>query len=348
MELAWYALLGLFFAGYLVLGGCDYGTGILLARTAPPAQRRVVLNAVGPFFLGNEVWLVATAGLLFGVFPVLEGELLSGLYPAVVLALVGVITVTVAVPSRSRPTDERARAGWDRLIVAGSVAAAAGWGAVLAGMLQGVPRRADGHLDGVAHLLTPFVAGGGLALVALVAVHGAAFLALRMPTGAPRSDGAPDRLAGPAGQYARLGQRLVPAALTALGTVTVVGVLTDRVRETVRQPAPAVLLLVVTVTALLACRAALVRRRPGLAFVASGVALATPVPLVGVATWPHALVSSADPAASLAVAEAVAAGPTLRLLGPLVVGFLPVLLGFQLMSWWAFRGRVDSRAPGFW
>lgn len=347
MELAWYALLGLFFAGYLVLGGYDYGTGLLLARAGQPAQRRVTLNAVGPFFLGNEVWLVAAAGLLFGAFPVLEGELLSGLYPAVAVALVGVLTVTVAVPSRSRPAGERARAGWDRLIIAGSVIAAAGWGAVLAGMLQGVPLRADGHLDGVAHLLTPFVAAGGLALVALVAVHGAAFLALRMPADAPRRDGAPD-LADPAGQYARLGRRLVPAALAALGAVTVVGLLTDRVREAVRQPAPAVLLLAVIVAALLGCRAALARRRPGLAFAATSVALATPVPLVGAATWPYALVSSADPAAGLTVAEALAAGPTLRLLGPLVVGFLPALLGFQLMSWWAFRGRVDSRAPGFW
>ena len=81
MELAWYALLGAFFAGYLVLGGYDYGVGLLLARRTTPAGRRAALNAVGPFFLGNEVWLVAAVGILFGAFPTLEGELLSGLYP---------------------------------------------------------------------------------------------------------------------------------------------------------------------------------------------------------------------------------------------------------------------------
>lgn len=355
MEIAWYALLGFFFASYLVLGGFDYGTGLLLARAVPPAERRIALNAVGPFFLGNEVWLVASAGILFGAFPMLEGELLAGLHPAVVLALIGVVTVTVAVPSRSRPGSERARNRWDRLIVAGSTATAAGWGAVLAGMLQGVPLRADHlHLDGVGHLLTPFVAAGGLTLVALVAVHGATFLALRMPNGTTRSSEQPDRRAQPdpstgtAGQFAQVGRRLVPVALAALGAATVVGLLTDRVREAVRQPLPAVLLIAVITAALLACRVALARRRPGLAVAASGVALAAPVLLVGAATWPYALVSSIEPTAGLTVTEAAASGPTLRLLGWLVVPLLPVLLGFQVMSWWVFRGRVDSRAPVYW
>ncbi|MCG5435475.1 cytochrome d ubiquinol oxidase subunit II, partial [Micromonospora foliorum] len=178
MDLAWYALLGLFFASYLVLAGYDYGVGLLLARGVGPAGRREALTALGPFFLGNEVWLVATVGILFGAFPLLEGELLAGCYPAVVGALVGVILVTVGVQLRSRPTDERSRARWDRVLVVGSALAALGWGVLLAALLQGVPLQADGHVAGVAHLATPFAAAAGLAMVTLVAVHGATFLAL--------------------------------------------------------------------------------------------------------------------------------------------------------------------------
>ncbi|MEV0719728.1 cytochrome d ubiquinol oxidase subunit II [Asanoa sp. NPDC050611] len=91
MELAWFALLGLFFTTYLVLGGYDYGVGLLLSAAGGDAERRAALTAVGPFFLGNEVWLVAALGILFGAFPRLEGELLAGYYPAVVAALVGVV-----------------------------------------------------------------------------------------------------------------------------------------------------------------------------------------------------------------------------------------------------------------
>ncbi|GHJ50695.1 hypothetical protein Nm8I071_00020 [Nonomuraea sp. TT08I-71] len=150
MELAWYALLGLFFAAYLVLGGYDYGVGLLLARGATPQARRAALNAVGPFFLGNEVWLVAAVGILFGAFPTLEGELLSGCYPAVLGALAGVVLVTAGVQLRGRPRSAAARAGWDRVVVAGSVLAALGWGALLGALLQGVPRPATGTRPGSA------------------------------------------------------------------------------------------------------------------------------------------------------------------------------------------------------
>ncbi|MEU8422459.1 cytochrome d ubiquinol oxidase subunit II [Micromonospora sp. NPDC048835] len=335
MDLAWYAVLGLFFAAYLVLAGYDYGVGLLLARGVGPAGRRETLTALGPFFLGNEVWLVAAMGILFGAFPLLEGELLAGCYPAVVGALVGVILVTVGVQLRSRPDDERGRARWDRVVVVGSALAAVGWGVLLAALLQGVPLRADGHVAEVTHLATPFAAVAGLTMVTLVAVHGATFLTLRLPTEA----------AAVVGVTAR---RLVPVALTAVALTTVVGLLSARVRDAVQRPAVAVLLPVLLVVALLAARAALARRRPGWALVATGAALALPVVLVGAALWPYVLVSTTDPDASLLVADAAASAPTLRLLGWVALPLLPALLGFQAMCWWVFRGRTDGRAPVYW
>ncbi|WP_243705005.1 cytochrome d ubiquinol oxidase subunit II, partial [Micromonospora sp. KC723] len=334
VDLAWYALLGLFFATYLVLGGYDYGVGLLLARGGPVA-RRAGLTALGPFFLGNEVWLVAFVGILFGAFPTLEGELLSGFYPAVVGALVGVILVTVGVQSRSRPLGAVTRAGWDRVVVVGSALAALGWGALLGGLLQGVPLHADGHVAGVTHLATPFAAAAGLAMLALVAVHGATFLTLRLP-------------AADADALGRLAGRLIPVAVAAVGTATALGLLSERVHAATQQPAAAVLLPSALVTALLLARAALARRRPGVAFAATGAALALPVVLVGAALWPAVLVSTVDPTATLTVAEAAASGPTLRLLGWLALPLVPALLGFQAMCWWVFRGRTDGRAPVYW
>ncbi|MBQ1025081.1 cytochrome d ubiquinol oxidase subunit II [Micromonospora sp. C95] len=335
MELAWYALLGLFFAGYLVLAGYDYGVGLLLAGDADVSRRRAALNAVGPFFLGNEVWLVAAAGILFGAFPVLEGELLAGSYPAVATALVGVILVTAGVQLRSRPGSGGARAAWDRVIVVGSLLAALGWGVVLAGLLQGVPLQADGHVAGVTHLFTPFAAATGLAVVALVVAHGASFLALRLPA----VEG--DRLRP-------LARRLLLTAIVAVGTAAVVGLFSDRVRAAAQRPAVGVLLAVLLVAALLAARVALGRRRLGVAFAATATALALPVLLVGATLWPYVLVSTVEPSASLTVADAAASGPTLRLLGWLTVPLLPALLGFQAMCVWIFRGRTDGRAPVYW
>lgn len=351
MVTIWYGVLGLFFAAYLVLGGYDYGAGLLLARARDSAERRAVLTAVGPFFLGNEVWLVASVGILFGAFPMLEGELLSGLYPAVVLALAGVLVVTAAVQlrsrslsfavvvaSRDRDTTTTAgiqvhgRTAWDRAIIGGSALAALGWGAVLGGLLQGVPLHPDGHVEGIGHVVTPFTAVSAVTLLTLAAVHGAAFLALRLPEGG----------------YATTGRRLVPWALAAVATTTVVGLLSSRVRDAVQRPAVAVPLLCLLVAALVVAGGALARGRPGVGFAATSVALVVPVALAGAATWPYALFSTADPAASLTVAEAAASGPTLRLLSWLAVPLVPALLSFQVMSWWIFRGRIDSRAPVYW
>ncbi|MEU3453841.1 cytochrome d ubiquinol oxidase subunit II [Micromonospora sp. NPDC006766] len=335
MEAVWYALLGLFFATYLVLGGYDYGVGLLLARPGDPRGRRAALNAVGPFFLGNEVWLVAAVGILFGAFPPLEGELLAGFYPAVLGAVTGVVLVTAGVQLRSRPRAESARTAWDRVVVVGSGLAALGWGALLGGLLQGVPLRADGHVAGVSHLFTPFVAATALAMLALVALQGATFLTLRLPA----ADVPP---------VARLARGLVPAALAALATATVLGLLSDRVRAAVARPTVAVLLPLALVAALLVARAALGRGRPGVAFTATSAALALPVALIGAALWPRVLVSTVDPGASLTVADAAASGPTLSLLGWLALPLLPALLGFQAMCWWVFRGRTDGRAPVYW
>jgi cytochrome d ubiquinol oxidase subunit II len=102
------------------------------------------------------------------------------------------------------------------------------------------------------------------------------------------------------------------------------------------------------VAALLTARAALARRRPGLAFAATCASLALPVALAGATIWPYALVSTVDPGASLTVADAAASTPTLRLLSWLTLPLLPALLGFQAMCWWVFRGRTDGRAPVYW
>ncbi|NUR87774.1 MAG: cytochrome d ubiquinol oxidase subunit 2, partial [Nonomuraea sp.] len=103
METIWLALLGALLAGYLVLGGYDYGVQLLHATLARgEGERRLALNSFGPFFLGNEVWLVAFAGVMAGAFPRAEAALLPPLHLPVAGLLGGVVVGTVAVQLRSR------------------------------------------------------------------------------------------------------------------------------------------------------------------------------------------------------------------------------------------------------
>jgi cytochrome d ubiquinol oxidase subunit II len=289
---------------------------VLLAGEPDPARRRVALTAVGPFFLANEVWLVAAVGVLFGAFPRLEGDLLSDYYPAVAMAVAGVVLVTAAFQLRSRPSAARARAGWDRAIIVGSALAALGWGAFVGGVLQGH----DPQAHPITQLLTPFVAACALALLALVALHGATFLGRRMP-------------AELAARPAATAKRLAPVALIAVALAAVVGLLTGRVRQNV--PLAAVGVLAVLVLLVLAAGRLAAKQKAGWAFAASAGALVAPVVLLALALGGSAVDLAAPP-------------ETLRLLSWVAVPIVPVLIGFQAMSWWVFRGRVDGRTPVYW
>ncbi|HUQ57919.1 cytochrome d ubiquinol oxidase subunit II [Lentzea sp.] len=122
METLWLVVLGTLTAGYFALAGFDYGTGLLL----PFRRREEALGRMTPFFLGNEVWLVAAIGVLFAAFPRLEGELLSGAHSVFTLVLAGLVLFMAAVQLRL----------WWWLVFTGALMVSAGWGLFLAHLLD--------------------------------------------------------------------------------------------------------------------------------------------------------------------------------------------------------------------
>lgn len=172
MELLWFAVFAVLLAGYFALEGFDLGVGLLLpvlGRSRGDRDRMVA--AIGPYVLAGEVWLVAVAGTMFGVYPLLEGEVLFGLYPLVVAMLLAWILRDAGLWFRRRLDGRPWRAFWDAMIVLGSLWLSFGWGLVLYAAATGF----DGP---VLHPL-------GLALGALVTLlfawHGRTFLAWRLP-----------------------------------------------------------------------------------------------------------------------------------------------------------------------
>ncbi|MEU6780236.1 cytochrome d ubiquinol oxidase subunit II [Nonomuraea angiospora] len=191
-------VLAFFALGYLVLAGADIGVGMVLpylGRTA--AERREVIAAIAPFFLGNEVWLVATAGVLAGLFPELEGELLSGNYTVVVALVLSWIVRDMGLWLRGRMPGPRWQTFWDGAIVAGSWGLALSWGTLLTHVLVGMP---------------PALVVAVLVVAVLFATHGLAFAALRL-RGTLRERAAV--LSGGAGEARTY--LLTAAALTAVG-----------------------------------------------------------------------------------------------------------------------------------
>jgi cytochrome bd ubiquinol oxidase subunit II len=146
-----------------------------------------VINAVGPFLLGNEVWLIAVAGVPAGAFPFLDGQLLARMYPLIAVLLVAWIIRDAGIWFRSRRPSAAWRRFWDGAIVAGSLGLALNWGVILGTLLLG-------RFSAPALLC-------GVALAGVFAAHGATFVALRLE-GQPR------------GRVQRVQRRVLPVALS--------------------------------------------------------------------------------------------------------------------------------------
>lgn len=181
MDILWLGVFALLLVGYFALEGFDIGVGMLLpvlGRTQ--RDRDEIVAAMAPFVLAGEVWLVAVAGVLFGAFPSIEGKVLFGLYPLVVLLLVSWILRDAGLWFRRRADGSAWRATWDWAICAGSYGLALSWGMALVAVAGGL----SGPVIGLLGL------AGALAMAVLFALHGWTFLSWRLPermTGARRT-----------------------------------------------------------------------------------------------------------------------------------------------------------------
>ncbi|REE97617.1 cytochrome d ubiquinol oxidase subunit II [Thermomonospora umbrina] len=172
MELIWLAFLGVLLTGYFALEGFDLGVGLLLPVLGRTQRRRdAMVSAIGPFVLANEVWLVAVAGVLFGAFPVLEGEVLFALYPLVVVMLLSWVLRDAGLWFRRRADGAAWRAGWDWVIAGGSLGLSFGWGVALYAIATGFD----------ASLWHPLGLLLGVVVTLAFAFHGRTFLAGRVP-----------------------------------------------------------------------------------------------------------------------------------------------------------------------
>ena len=181
LETLWFAIVALFWLGYLFLEGFDFGVGMLLPVLGKTnTERRVLVNTIGPVWDGNEVWLIVAAGATFAAFPGWYASLFSGAYLPLLLVLIALIGRGVAFEYRGKVDSDRWRRVWDRVIIIGSWVPPLGVGLLLATTVLGLPLDAHGNRVG-----SPFESVrwdtllGALAIVGFSLVHGAAFLALK-------------------------------------------------------------------------------------------------------------------------------------------------------------------------
>src|SRR5512145_1228007 len=131
MELntLWFILIAVLFIGFFFLEGFDYGVGVLLPFLGKnDDDRRIIINSIGPFWDGNEVWLLTAGGAMFAAFPQMYATMFSGFYLALFLLLITLILRGVAFEFRSKDERPGWRNLWDWMIFIGSLVPAILWG----------------------------------------------------------------------------------------------------------------------------------------------------------------------------------------------------------------------------
>lgn len=325
----WFLVIGALFSGYAILDGFDLGAGGWHLFLNKEESRRIALNAVGPVWDGNEVWLVIGGGALFAAFPVMYATLFSALYIPIILFLTMLILRAISIEFRSKEPMAWWRRLWDVTYCCSSLALSFLLGVLLGNVLQGIPIDARGEFHGSwLEFLNPYALAVGLTTVALFLVHGALYLGLKTQ----------GRLF--AKMYLLVKRAIIffilAFAIVTLYTLLYLPHLTDRFREE-----PALFVLPVIAFLAIANVPRLVsKKRFFWAFVFSAITVSMLLIVVATELYPVLLRSTLDPAFDITIDRAASSDRALRIMLWFVAIGTPLVLGYTFFVYRTFRGKV--------
>jgi cytochrome d ubiquinol oxidase subunit II len=325
----WFVLIGVLFTGYAMLDGFDLGIGALHLLTKKDEERRIMLNAIGPVWDGNEVWLVVGGGALFAAFPEVYATVFSGFYLAFVLLLVALIFRAVAIEFRSKQPMSWWRQMWDAGFSAGSILSSLLIGIAMGNIASGIPLDQRGEFTGTFwDLLGPYPLLLGLTTVALFMMHGAIY-------GLLKTDGElHDRLRGWINNTIIF--FIICYAVTTMATLLYVPHMASRVRAN-----PWLFsIAIVNMLAIANIPREIHYGRDHRAFLSSCVAMVALMGLFGLEMYPNLVLSNPVPENSLNIHNAASSRKTLGIMLTIALIGVPAVLAYTVSIYWIFRGKV--------
>jgi len=325
LHTIWFVIITILWIGFFVLEGFDFGVGalhMLIGRSE--TERRVVINTIGPWWDGNEVWLIVAGASMFAAFPQWYATMFSALYLALVVLLVALFARGVSFEYRGKRESQRWRNGWSLALTIGSILIPLLVGVALGDLLHGLPIDSKHEFTGnFFSLLTGYGLMTGVTMVVLCLLHGATFLALKT-TGEIR-----DR----AHAFARV---IGPIAILVnlawvVWTLVVIG------GGTVPEPTQIFGVIAVIIATILATS-----DNDGWAFAASGFAIAAAIGQIFISLYPNVMVSSTSHSYNLTVNNAAAGHYGLVVMTVVAALFFPIVLLYQGWSFHVFRRRVSA------
>ncbi len=329
LNTVWFILIAVLFIGYFFLEGFDFGVGILLPFIGKnDTERRVVINSIGPFWDGNEVWILTAGGAMFAAFPHWYATLFSGFYLPLLLILVALILRAVGFEFRSKLES----AGWrrmsDHFIFWGSLVPAILWGVAFANIVRGVPIGEDMYYaGGFFNLLNPYALLGGTVSLLIFTLHGAVFLSLRTTDDIQR-------------RAKKMAQKLWMPSLVVVLLFAIYGFMTTDVHD--RFGIIPGTLPVLAACSFIAIAVFLRTDMDGWAFFATSLTIVFGAAVIFQGLFPRVMVSSLDPAFNLTIYNASSSPLTLKIMLGVALLFVPIVLGYQAWSYYVFRKRITT------
>src|SRR5208337_2858672 len=329
-QIVWFILWGVLWAVYFMLDGFDFGAGMLqrfLGRDN--AEKRVIINSIGPVWDGNEVWLITAGGATFAAFPTTYALMFSYLYSALLLILFALIFRGVAFEFRGKGGSSIWENSWDVAIFLGSFLPALLFGVAFGNIFEGLPMDGSGYHGTLFTLLNPYGLLTGVFFVLLFIEHGALWLAVK-------TKGDISERAG------KLSNRvwfplLVVAVAFLIFTYFATRLYANYLGNVILLAVP-----VLAVLALLGIKVFGAKRQYWAAFFASCITIVMVVFTGVIGLYPNLIPSSIDPNYSLTIFNSSSSIYTLKIMTVVALIFVPVVIGYQIWIYRIFRHRISG------
>ncbi len=326
----WFLVVGGLFSGYAILDGFDFGAGAWHLFFKKEESRRIALNAIGPVWDGNEVWLVIGGGALFAGFPVLYASMFSAMYVPFMLFLLFIIFRAVSIEFRSKEKMLWWRKFWDISYSISSIMLAFLLGVVLGNVLQGIAIGPDFEYRGGAlfDFLSPYSIIVGLTTLSIFMMHGAIYLLLK-------TEGKLyDRIV----QLLRWGMAffIITFAIVTVVSLIFLPHLSDKfISNPILFIVPLLAFLSIANVPRLASKQKYFR-----AFLFSSLTLSLLLILVAIELYPVLLLSTIDPDNNITIYNAASSEKTLGIMLTIVAIGAPLVLTYTLFVYNTFKGKV--------
>lgn len=331
LQITWFWLIVLLLTVYAVLDGFDLGAGFWHLFTRKEEERKSILSAIGPYWDGNEVWLLTGGGAIFAAFPSVYATVFSGFYLALILVIAALIFRAVSIEFRNKSTSPLWRKCFDIAFALGSTLPALLFGVALGNIMQGIPMdKLGNYTGGFFDLLNPLSIFTGCLTLFVFAHHGALYLALKTK----------DALSLKAVIWAQRSAILCLIFLVVILSYLAVGrpdILANFNRTPVLWAFPTIALFALFCSFRRAATA-----RTGHAFIASVITIVSLMLSFATLLFPRMVPSSGDPTLSLTVMNASSSPLTLKVMLIMALIGMPLVIGYTIWIYWNFKGRVSA------